>query len=106
LGGRGNHDRTLTNAWPGFPVTLAKLARPKQPLTSHDVEDPNPLAVKPVKNPARRLDNLPISRTTELGRHGSASWMPFQLFDMFKDSLDETARSLAGVQSNVIRDRI
>jgi hypothetical protein len=80
--------------------------RPKQPLTSHYVEDPNPLTVKPVEDPAGRLDNLPVSRTTELGRHGSAFWMPFQLFDMFKDSLDETARSLAVVQSNVIRDRV
>jgi hypothetical protein len=93
-------------ARPGFPVTLPKLARLKQPLTSHYVEDPNPLTVKPVEDPAGRLDNLPVSRTTELGRHGSAFWMPFQLFDMFKDSLDETARSLAVVQSNVIRDRV
>ena len=91
---------------PGFPVALTELGWPKQPLTSHYVEDPNPITVRPVEDPAGRLDNLPVSRTTELGRHGSASWMPFQLFDMFKDSLDETARSLAVVQSNVIRDRV
>ena len=93
-------------ARPSFPVTLAKVAGPKQPLTSHDVENPNPLAVKPVKDPAGRLDNLPVSRTTELGRDGSALGMPFQLFDRFEDFLDETARGLGVVQSNVIRDRV
>ena len=87
-----------------FPVALPELAGPKQPLASHYMEDPNPLAVKPVKDPAGRLDNLPVSRTTELGRYGSASWVPFQLFDLFEVSLDQTPRSLGVVQSNVIRD--
>jgi hypothetical protein len=93
-------------AWPGFPVTLSKLARPKQPLTSYYVEDPDPLAVRAVKDPAGRFDNLPVSRTTELGGHGSASWVPFQLFDMFEDSLDETACGLGVVESNIVRDRV
>lgn len=95
-----------TTARPSFPVTLPKLARSKQPFASHHVEDPNPLAVKPVKNPAGRLDNLPVSRTAELGWYGSALGMPFQLFDMFEDSLDKTACGLCVVQSNIIGDRV
>jgi hypothetical protein len=84
---------SATAARPSFPVTFPKLTRPNQPLASHDVEDPNPLAVKPVEDPARRFYNLPVAGPAELGRHGSASWMPFQLFDMLEDSLDETGRS-------------
>jgi len=93
-------------ARPSFPVTLPKLTTPKQPLTSYHVENPNPLAVKTINNPAGRLDNLPVSRTTELGRYGSAFGMPFQLFDMFENSLDETARSLGVIERNIIRDRV
>jgi len=89
-----------------FPVALPKLARSKQPLTSHHVEDPNPLAVKTIKDPAGRLDNLPIAGTTELGRYGSALGMPFQLFDMLENALDEMARGLRVVESDIIRDRI
>jgi hypothetical protein len=61
------------------------------------VEDPNPLAVRAIEDPAGRLNNLPVSRTTELGRHGSTFGVPFQLFDVFEDSLDEPARSLGVV---------
>ena len=68
--------------------------RPKQPLTSHHVEDPNAFAVRAIKDPAGRLDNLPVSRTTELRWYGPALGVPFQLFDRFEDSLDEMARSL------------
>jgi hypothetical protein len=70
------------------------------------VENPNPLAVGAIKDPARRLDNLPIAGTTELGRYGSALGVPFQLFDMFEDSLDETPRSLGVVESDIVRDRV
>jgi hypothetical protein len=69
------------------------------------VENPNPFAVKAKKDPAGRLDNLPVSRTTKLGRYGSALGVPFQLFDMFENSLDETARSLGIIERNIIRDR-
>jgi hypothetical protein len=89
-----------------FSGPAAELTRPKQPLTSHHVEDPNAFAVRAVKDAAGRLDNLPVSRTTELGRYGSALGMPFQLFDMFEDSLDETARSLGVIESDIIRDRV
>ena len=97
---------TCAAAWPSFPVALPELARPKQPLTSHHMEDPSPLAVKTIKDPAGRLDNLPVSGTTELGRDGSALWTPFQLFDLFEDSLDETARSLGVIESDIIRDGV
>jgi hypothetical protein len=70
------------------------------------VEDPNALAVKTIKDPAGRLDNLPVSRTTELGRDRSAFGVPFQLFDMFKDPLDETASGLGVVEGDIIRDRV
>src|SRR5580692_11113013 len=49
-------------------------------------------------------DQVPVSRTTELGRDGSAFGVPFQLFDVFKDSLDETASGLGVIERNVIRD--
>jgi len=91
---------------PSFPVTLPKLSRPKQPLASHHVEDPNPLTVKAIKDPARRLDDLPVAGTAELGRYGTAFGVPFQLFDMFEDSLDQTARGLGVVESDIICDRV
>ena len=89
-----------------FPITLPKLTRPKQPLTSHHVEYPNAFAVRAIKDPAGRLDNLPVSRTTELRWYGSALGVPFQLFDMFEDSLDQTARGLGVVESDIIRDGV
>src|SRR5258708_11021143 len=67
---------------------------------------PNPLVAGAVKDPARRLDNLPVSRTTELGSYGATLGMPFQLFDRLEDSLDETARGLEVVESDIIRDRV
>jgi Circularly permutated YpsA SLOG family len=97
---------SCATAGPSFPITLPKLTRPKQPLTSHHVEYPNAFAVRAIKDPAGRLDNLPVSRTTELRWYGSALGVPFQLFDMFEDSLDKTPGGLGVVQSNVIRDRV
>jgi hypothetical protein len=95
---------SCATAGPSFPVTLPKVTRSKQPLTSHHVEDPYSLGVRAVKDATGRLDNLPVSGTTELGRYGSAFGVPFQLFDMFENSLDETARSLGVVESDIIRD--
>jgi hypothetical protein len=117
-GGQTGADRAALNAQrpvatisfatvrPSFPVALPKLTRPKQPLTSHHVEDPNALAVKTIKDPAGRIDNLPVSRTTELGGDGSAFGVPFQLFDMFKDPLYETASGLGVVEGDIIRDHV
>jgi hypothetical protein len=115
-GGQTGADRAALNAQrpvatssfattrPSIPVALPKLTRPKQPLTSHHVEDPNALAVKTIKDPAGSLDNVPVSRATELGRDGSAFGVPFQFFDMFKDALDETASGLGVVEGDIIRD--
>ena len=93
-------------ARPSFPVRLPKLTKPKQPFNSYHVENTNPPGVGAVKDPAGRLDDLPIAGTTELGRDGSALRMPLQLFDMFEDSLDEAACSLGVVESDIIRDRV
>src|SRR5258708_7126149 len=107
---QGNESGPTAISWvvarPSFPITLPKLNRPKQPLASHHVEDPDALPVKAIKDPAGRLNNLPVSGTTELGGDGSAFGVPFQLFDMFEDSLDETARGLGVVEGDIIRDRV
>ena len=85
-----------------FPVTLAKLARPKEPLASHHVKDPNPLAVEAIEDSAGRFDNLPVAGTSKLGRDGPAPRVPLQLFDMFEDALDQAARGLWVVEGDII----
>src|SRR5260370_42090818 len=99
---QGNQSGPTAISWvvarPSFPITLPKLNRPKQPLASHHVEDPDALPVKAIKDPAGRLDNLAVSGTTELGGGGSALWGALQLFDMFERSLDGAAPGLRGRQ--------
>src|SRR5258708_14209423 len=81
---QGNQSGPTAISWvvarPSFPITLPKLNRPKQPLASHHVEDPDALPVKAIKDPAGRLNNLPVSRTTELAGAASAVCGTFQLF--------------------------
>jgi hypothetical protein len=68
------------------------------------MKDPNSLAVRAVKDPAGRFDNLPVAGTSELGRDGPAPRVPLQLFDMFEDSLDKAASGLGVVEGDIIRD--
>src|SRR5258708_38188735 len=104
---QGNQSGPTAISWvvarPSFPITLPKLNRPKQPLASHHVEDPDALPVKAIKDPAGRLNNLPVSGTTELGGGGAAFAGPFHTFDMFGDPLAGTRRRVEVVPVEKMR---
>jgi hypothetical protein len=48
----------------------------------------NPTLLVPVDGAARRLNNLPVTPTFELGQFGTAEWMIGELTHMLKDALD------------------
>ena len=78
----------------------------QQPLGSHDVENENLVSVVPVKDAARGLDDLAISRPPKLLRPATTLRVVDQLLDMAEDALDKRGCSNRIFERNVVCDGI
>jgi len=58
------------------------------------VEDEDAVGVLPVKDPARRFDNLSIAPSSKLGRLRSAAGMVDELINVLKDTPNQGARCI------------
>ena len=89
----------------GTIVADRQVAFAQQALGAHDMEDDDLLAVVSIKDPARRLDDLPIAGPLQLARPAAALGMIFELLDMVEDAFDELSRRDRILESDIFRDR-
>jgi hypothetical protein len=69
-------------------LALSEKLRAKETLGTHDMEDEHPAPFLPIEDPAGRFHDLAIAPSLELRRSGSATWVVFELIDVFEDSLN------------------
>jgi hypothetical protein len=73
-------------------ITGSQHLGSQEAFGSHHIEDESPIGLLSVEDPARRLDNLPVSPSSKLRRLRSASRMIDELIDVMKDTLHQRAR--------------
>jgi hypothetical protein len=80
-------------AWSGLVlITGSQRLGAQEAFGSHHIEDEDAVGVLSVEDPARRLDNLPVSPSSKLRRLRSAARMIDELIYMMKDTLNQSAR--------------
>ncbi len=82
------------------------MAGLEKSLTAHHVENVCAIAINPIEDAARRLNNLPVTPPLQLGRPRTALRMIGQLLYMLKHALDQLPRGLGLVQCDVVGDGI
>jgi hypothetical protein len=66
--------------------TTLEVGFAQQALTPHDVQNNYFLALMPVQDTARRLNNLTVARFFKLGRGGTQAWMLIKLVNVRKNT--------------------
>lgn len=70
------------------------------------MQDENPASVVAVEDATRRLDELSVTRTTQLRYAAAAFRMTCQLLDVSDGATDELGSRVAILDRDVVRDRL
>lgn len=77
----------------------------EQSFRAHSMHDEDVIAVKAIKDPARRLDDLTItSASAEFSRATATFWMICELPDVLENPLDQGARCVWALDGDVVSD--